>query len=187
MSTTEKNTTRVITGEVRLSYLNILEPKSINGSDPKYSVSLLISKEDTKTIEAINKAVEAAKQTGISKWGGKIPPKLKLPLRDGDEERPDDEAYAGHYFVNANSAQKPGLINSRLNPILDSTEVYSGMYGRADINFYAFNANGNRGIACGLSNIMKTKDGEALSGRESAETAFAAYAETANDEEDFLN
>lgn len=177
--------TKVVTGIVRFSYANVFEPKSINGSEPKFSVSLLIPKSDTKTIAAINKAIEAAKQAGIGKFGGKIPAKLKTPIRDGDIDRPEDEAYAGHYFINANSSQRPGIVDKNLNPIMDTTEFYSGCYGRADINFYAFNTNGNKGIACGLNNLMKTADGEALAGKASAEVAFAAFANN-TDDEDFL-
>lgn len=182
MANETMNNTKVITGEVRFSFLNVFEPKSINGSDPKYSVSLLIRKDDEKTIKAINNAIEAAKQAGLAKFGGKIPAMLKLPLRDGDIERPDDEVYAGHYFINANAGQKPGLVYKNGQPIIDSTELYSGCYGHASINFYAFNSNGNRGIACGLNHLMKTKDGESLGGRSKVEDDFAGLI----DEEDFL-
>lgn len=165
--------TKVVTGEVRFSYVNVFEPKSINGSDEKYSVSLLIDKRDTKTIEAIERAIEAAKQAGVAKFGGKIPPVLKLPLRDGDTERPDDENYAGKMFVNANCKTKPGLIEKNGMEIIDATEFYSGCYGKASVTFYAFNYNGNKGIACGLNNIMKTRDGEPLGGRSRAVDDFA--------------
>ncbi len=165
--------TKVVTGEVRFSYVNVFEPKSINGSDEKYSVSLLIDKRDTKTIEAIERAIEAAKQAGVAKFGGKIPPVLKLPLRDGDTERPDDENYAGKMFVNANCKTKPGLIEKNGMEIIDTTEFYSGCYGKASVTFYAFNSNGNKGIACGLNNIMKTRDGEPLGGRSKATDDFA--------------
>ena len=165
--------TKVVTGEVRFSYVNVFEPKSINGSDEKYSVSLLIDKRDTKTIEAIERAIEAAKQAGVAKFGGKIPPVLKLPLRDGDTERPDDENYAGKMFVNANCKTKPGLIEKNGMEIIDTTEFYSGCYGKASVTFYAFNSNGNKGIACGLNNIMKTRDGEPLGGRSRAVDDFA--------------
>jgi hypothetical protein len=165
--------TKVVTGEVRFSYVNVFEPKSINGSDEKYSVSLLIDKRDTKTIETIERAIEAAKQAGVAKFGGKIPPVLKLPLRDGDTERPDDENYAGKMFVNANCKTKPGLIEKNGMEIIDTTEFYSGCYGKASVTFYAFNSNGNKGIACGLNNIMKTRDGEPLGGRSRAVDDFA--------------
>lgn len=165
--------TKVVTGEVRFSYVNVFEPKSINGSDEKYSVSLLIDKRDTKTIEAIERAIEAAKQAGVAKFGGKIPPVLKLPLRDGDTERPDDENYAGKMFINANCKTKPGLIEKNGMEIIDTTEFYSGCYGKASVTFYAFNSNGNKGIACGLNNIMKTRDGEPLGGRSRAVDDFA--------------
>ena len=102
--------TKVITGKVRASFVHIFEPQSINGSEPKYSCSLIIPKSDTETIGKIKAAIEEAKQSGVSKWGGKMPPNLKMPLRDGDLERPDDPAYADAFFVNANSREKPGVV-----------------------------------------------------------------------------
>ena len=174
MSTAKKATTKVVTGIVRLSYANVWEPASINGSKPKYSVSLIIPKGDTKTITDINAAIDAAIQEGAAKFGGKIPNKaaLKLPLRDGDIER-DDDAYKGSYFVNANSTTAPEVVDRSLQRILDRNEVYSGCYARVSINFYAFNSNGNRGIACGLGNIQKVRDGEPLGGKTSAADDFA--------------
>lgn len=164
--------TKVITGKVRMSYANVFEPKSINGSDPKYSVSLIIPKSDKVTIEKIKAAIETAKKEGITKLGGKIPANLKTPLRDGDIDRPDDEAYANSYFINANSTVRPGIVDANLQSIIDTTEFYSGCYGRASIVFYAYNANGNKGIACGLQNLQKLEDGEPLGGRSRAEDDF---------------
>ena len=171
---TQKSNTKVVTGIVRLSYEHVWEPASINGSNPKYSVSLIIPKSDTKTIVAINAAVDAAIKDGVAKFGGKVPPKgaLKLPLRDGDAER-DDEAYKGAYFVNANSTTAPQIVDRAVQTILDRAEVYSGCHARVSINFYAFNTNGNKGIACGLGNIQKVRDGEPFSGRTSAADDFA--------------
>ena len=166
--------TKVVTGVVRLSYANVWEPASINGGTPKYSVSLIIPKDDEKALAAINAAIDAAIQDGVSKFGGKIPNRaaLKLPLRDGDIER-DDEAYKGSYFVNANSTTAPQIVDRAVQPVLDRGEVYSGCYARVSINFYAFNTNGNRGVACGLGNIQKVKDGDPLSGKSSAVVDFA--------------
>ena len=146
----------------------------MNGSNPKYSVSLIIPKSDTKTIAAINQAIDNAIRDGAAKFGGKIPPKgaLKLPLRDGDTER-EDEAYRDAYFINANSTTAPQIVDRSVQPILDRSEVYSGCYARVSINFYAFNSNGNRGIACGLGNIQKVRDGEPLGGKTSAADDFA--------------
>ena len=168
------NTTKVVTGIVRLSYEHVWEPASINGSNPKYSVSLIIPKDDVKTIAAINQAVDNAIKDGAAKFGGKIPPKgaLKLPLRDGDTER-DDEAYRNAYFVNANSTTAPQIVDRAVQPILDRNEVYSGCYARVSINFYAFNSNGNKGVACGLGNIQKVRDGEPLGGKTSAADDFS--------------
>ncbi len=175
MSKTVKNPTKVITGIVRLSYANVWEPKSINGGKEKYSVSIIIPKDDKKTLDAIKKAIDAAIEEGRGKFGGKIPNKaaLKLPLRDGDIDRSDDEAYADSYFVNANSITPPQIVDMDINPILERSEVYSGVFARVSINFYAFNTNGNRGIACGLGNIQKVRDGEPLGGRTDAAVDFA--------------
>lgn len=181
-----KNPTRVVTGEVRLSYANLFEAKSIQGSKPKYSVSIIIPKSDKVTLAKIEAAIDAAIEAGTAKFGGKRPNKaaLKLPLRDGDTER-DDPAYEGAMFVNANSTTPPQVVDESLSPILDRSQVYSGCYGRASITFYAFNTNGNKGIACGLGNVQKLRDGEPLGGGHvSAEEDFAAFS-TAN--EDFLN
>ncbi|WP_029502400.1 DUF2815 family protein [Lachnoclostridium phytofermentans] len=181
------NPMKVITGpETRWSYANVWEPKSINGGTPKYSVSLIIPKSDTKTVEKIQSAIQAAYDEGQGKLkgNGKSVPALsvlKTPLRDGDAERPDDPAYADSYFINANSAVAPGIVDVDRQPIIDRSEVYSGVYGRASINFYAFNSNGNKGIACGLNNLQKVKDGEPLGGKSRAEDDFA----TENDD-DFL-
>lgn len=185
-----KNPMKVITGkDTRWSYANVWEPKSINGGTPKYSVSLIIPKSDTATVKAIKKAIEAAYKEGEAKLKGNsrsIPPleAIKTPLRDGDLERPDDEAYKNSYFINANSTTPPGIVDANVQPILTRSEVYSGVYGRASINFYAFNSNGNRGIACGLNNLQKIRDGEPLGSRATAESDFADFAD---DDDDFLS
>lgn len=183
---TNQNPTRIVTGEVRLSYANVWEPNSIQGGKPKYSVSLIIPKSDTATITAIEKAVDAAIEQGIGKFGGKRPNKaaLKLPLHDGDIER-DDEAYANAYFLNANSLTAPQIVDEHVAPNLDRAEVYSGCYTRVSLSFYAFNTNGNRGTACRLVNIQKIRDGESLGGgRVSTETDFGAFTPA---DDDFLN
>ena len=185
---TVKNPMKVITGpDTRWSYANVWEPKSINGGAPKYSVSLIIPKSDTRTVAKIKDAIEAAYREGESKLkgNGKSVPALsviKTPLRDGDLERPDDAAYANAYFINANATSAPGIVDADLNPIMTRSEVYSGVYGRASITFYAFNSSGNKGIACGLNNLQKMRDGEPLGGKASAESDFATDAE-----EDFLD
>ncbi|QGG47325.1 DUF2815 family protein [Heliorestis convoluta] len=158
---------------VRFSYANVHQPVSVNGSDLKYSVSIIIPKSDKKTIKKVNDAIQKVKQENKDKFGGKIPANLKTPLRDGDVDREGDEAYANAYFINANSKIKPGIVDADLNPILDQSEFYSGCFGRVSITLYPFNVNGNRGIAAGLQNIMKTEDGEPLGGRSSAENDFS--------------
>lgn len=165
--------TKVVTGKVRLSYANLFVATAISeDQEKKYSVSLLIPKTDKVTLKKIAKAIENAKLDRAAKWGGKVPANIKTPLRDGDLERPDQSEYAGHYFINASSKMKPGVVDLNLNPVLDSEEVYSGCYARASINFYAFNVSGNRGIAAGLNNIQKIADGDYLGGRARAEDDF---------------
>ena len=190
MADTNKNTqnnasqTKVVI-PCRISFANIWEPKSINGSEEKYSVSCIIPKDDKKTLAKIHKAVEAAKEAGKSKkWGGKIPPNIKLPLRDGDIDRPDDDAYENAFFINATSKDAPQIVDRKVQPILDPMDCGSGDYCNVSVNFYAFNANGNRGIAAGLGNIQKIKDGERLAGRASAASDFSEVEEA--DDEDVL-
>ncbi|AGL03759.1 DUF2815 family protein [Desulfoscipio gibsoniae] len=183
-----KNPMKVITGpNTRWSYANVWEAKSINGGTPKFSVSLIVPKSDTKTVAKIKAAIEAAYREGEAKLKGNgktVPPlsAIKTPLRDGDTERPDDPAYANAYFVNANSTTAPGIVDADRQPILERSEVYSGVYGRASINFYAYNSSGNRGIACGLNNLQKIRDGEPLGGKSRAEDDFATA-----DDDDFLS
>lgn len=185
------NPMKVITGkDTRWSYCNVWEAKAINGGTPKFSVSLLIPKKDTVTVNKIKAAIEAAYREGEAKLKGNgktVPPltAIKTPLRDGDAERPDDPAYAGHYFLNANSATAPGIVDADCQPILTRSEVYSGVYGRASISFYAFNSSGNRGVACGLNNLQKIRDGEPLGGRASAESDFSDFDD--EDDDDFLS
>lgn len=170
-----ENSTKVVTGKVRFCYANVFEPTALNDGDtPKYNICILIPKTDTKTLDAINKAIEAAKVAGkakIADKNGKIPSTLKTPLRDGDEERSDDPAYEGMMFINANSTRKPSIVDKDLNPIMSQEEFYSGCYGRASINFYAFNVQ-SKGIAAGLNNLQKLEDGEMLSGGSTAEEDF---------------
>lgn len=182
--------TKVITGRNTIfSYLTINEPKApLGGGTPKYSASLIIPKSDKVTINKVRAAIQAAYEEGASKLKGNgksIPPlsTLKTPLRDGDIERPDDPVYKNCWFINANSVTKPGVVDANLNPIIDPSELYSGIIGRASINFYAFNSNGNKGIACGLNNLQKLADGTPLGGHSRAEDDFAGL----DDDEDFLS
>jgi hypothetical protein len=176
---TDKNAasaTKVVTGEVRLSYVHLWEPYAQNADqEPKYSVALLIPKEDKATLSKIRKAQAAALEAGLaSKFNGKKPPNLKNTLRDGDEEMDLEKnpEYAGHYFMNVNSKTKPGIVDRSVKPIEDSSEVYSGCYARVSINAFAYNTSGNKGISFGLNHVQKLRDGEFLGGRSKAEDDF---------------
>ena len=150
--------TKVITGIVRLSYVYVWEPK-----------------DDLATLKKINDAVDAAIEEGLSKFGGKRPNKeaIKLPLRDGDTER-DDPAYANSYFLNASTKTPPQIVDKNVEPIMNQGEIYSGVYARVSLNFYAFNSSGNKGVAVGLGNIQKIRDGEPLGGRTTAAEDFGS-------------
>lgn len=163
------STTKVITSKVRFSYANVFEPTAMEeGKEKRYNISILIPKKDKALLKKIEDAIQCALEEGKGKFGGSIPKKYKHPLRDGDEERPEDETYAGHFFINANSNRKPGIVDADLNPIMDKEDFYSGCYGRASVNFYAFNTAGNKGIAVGLNNLQKLEDGEHLGGTASS-------------------
>lgn len=178
------NATKVVV-PCRISFANIWEPKSINGSEEKYSVSLLISKDDKTTLTKIHKAIEAAKESAKSKkWNGKIPANLKLPIHDGDIDRPDDENYAGCFFFNATSKDAPQIVDRKVQPIIDPMECGSGDYCNVSVNFYGFAASGNKGVAAGLQNIQLVRHGERLAGKPSAASDFVAI--EGEEEEDTL-
>jgi len=162
--------TRVTTNEVRFSYANVFEAKAMQpGQDAKYSIAVLIPKKDKETLKLIKEACEAA---AAKKFGAKMPARLKMPLRDGDEEKPDDDTYAGHYFLNASSKARPTIVDESLSPIMSQDEFYSGCYGRIALNFFGFDTSGNKGVGCGIGNIQKLHDGDKLSGGVSAAADF---------------
>ena len=179
----KRTNTKVTTGKCRLSYAHLFEASSIEGNDPKFSTAILIPKTDIETIKAIKEATIEAAEMGKAKLGKYVLATLKTPLRDGDIEHPDDENYKGMYFLNASSKNRPGVVDSNVHPILDASEIYSGCYGRLTINFYAFSASGNKGIAAGLGNVQKLAEGESLGGFTRAEDDFETV-ETSN--ADFL-
>lgn len=176
--------TKVVFGPCRLSYTHVFTKYAPDGDtdNGKYMTNVLIPKSEKETVKALQQAIEAAKKSGIvSKWGGKEPKNLELPLRNGDTDK-DDEVYEDCFFINAKSSTRPGICDKNKNPIVDEEEIYSGVYAYVSVSFYPYDKNGNRGIACGLNNIMKFKDGERLGGRTSAENDFADI--DAEDDED---
>ena len=179
MTTKVQPATKVITGKVRFSYTYVFEPRAMEGQDAdkaRYSVTLLIPKSDTATLSKIKAAVAAAKETGKALWHGGTPPKLPVPLHDGDGVRESGDPYGpeckGCYVITASSKTQPQIVDSSLNQIMDKNEFYSGCYGKASVNFYPYSVSGKRGIACGLGNLLKLEDGEHLDGRSSAEEDF---------------
>ncbi len=163
--------------EVRLSYTYLLTPRAQNeGDDPTYSTAILIPKTDKDTIKAIQAAITEALTDGVSKkWGGKRPGNLRNPLRDGDTDRPDDEVYAGHYFLNAKGPrggkEQPILMDKDGRETDSASIIYSGVHARVSLQFYPYDTNGNRGVAAGLTAVLSTGEGEALGNVVTAETA----------------
>lgn len=175
MSSSKDNKPTKVRIPCRICFANLYVPKAIRDSEPKYSVSCLIDKKDTATIERVREAIDAAMEKGQEKyWHGKLPAKLKGALHDGDIERPDDESYANCYFVNALSKEKPQVVDRNVRPIEDPMMVYSGCFCNVTVNFYPFDVTTNRGIAAGLGNVQFVRDGERLAGKASAKADFEA-------------
>lgn len=171
--------TKVTTSECRTSYVKLDKPslpQGVTEGTPKYSTVLLIPKSDTKTYEALRSAEEAAIKIGINKsWGGEKPHKLSSILHDGDTEADlkKNPEYAGHWYMSVSNPQRPGVVDKNLQPIMDGSDLYSGMWVLAALNAYPFNRQGNRGVSFGLNNLVKWRDDEALAGGASAESDFA--------------
>ena len=172
----EKNVLKVVTGpKCRMSYANVWEAKAMQGQEAKFSVAILVPKSDKVTVQKIKDAIAAARAQGKEKFGkGWDTNALGLPLHDGDEEKPDDPAYAGHFYFNASSKSRPQIVDADINPIMDQDEFYSGCYARASVNFYAYN-NVKKGVGVGLNNLMKTADGERLGGGSTAAEDFGQF------------
>ena len=182
--------TKVVTGEVRLAYANLLVPRSpAPNAEPKFSTVLLIPKTDKKTLRAIDKAIAAAAEEGKHKaFNGKVPAKLKTTLRDGDEEADLERnpEYEGMMFMNVSSKTRPGLVDRGLQTIDDASEVYSGMYARVSINAFAYNYQGSKGVSFGLNNVQKLRDGEAFAGASKASDDFDALDDEDGDDDDLI-
>ena len=164
---------KVVFGPCRLSYTHVFNKYAPDGNtdDGKYMTNVLIPKDEKETIKAIQSAIEAAKKSAIvSKWSGKEPKKLDMPLRDGDEK--EDDIYEGKFFLNAKSNTRPGIVDKHKVPIVDEEEIYSGVWCIVSVTFFGYDVSGNKGVACGLNNLMKFKDDERLGGRVSADADF---------------
>lgn len=172
--------------EVRLSYTNLLTPRAQDDAKPDvltYSTAILIPKEDKETVEAIKTAIKEALDEGVvSKWNGKRPANLKNPLRDGDAERPDDEVYAGHFFVNAKGPrggkEQPILLDADGDATTSETVIYSGVHARVSLQFYPFDVSGNRGVACGVSAVLSTGKGDPLGNTVTVSSARSEFGVT---------
>lgn len=163
---------------VRFSYCNLFQPQARPGQDPKYSTTVLVPKSNTAAKAAIDAAIAEALEYGVSKrWNGVRPPQPAICVHDGDGPRPSDGQPFGEecrncWVFTASSKQAPFVVDANVQPIINPTEVYSGMWGNVNVNFFPYNSNGKKGIGCGLNGVQKIGDGEPLSGRVTAEEAF---------------
>lgn len=169
-----KGATSRIVIPCRFAYLNCWRPVSQYNGVQKYTVAAVVDKNDRETIMQIEDAIEYVKNQSLQLWGGRIPMNLRSPLHDGDEEKPDNSVFKNSYYINAKSKDAPQVVDSRVQPITDQTEVYSGCYGRVSITLYSYNFGGAKGIAAWLGNIQKLKDGDRFSAKILARDDFIA-------------
>ncbi len=189
----ETISTKVTTGKIRLSYFHGWEPVAPKGStEKKYSTSALIDKDDKLTLGRINKVVDALKEQAKEKYGGKLPKGFKLPLKDGDQDKDDnDENYEGKFFLTATNKNPPGIVSlekdasGKYKEITDQSEVYSGCHARISLNFFLYD-NVGKGIGVSLLNIQKISDGEPFANRSKPDDDFAEEFEL-GDEDDFMS
>lgn len=184
---TTASATKVVTGTVRLSYVHLFEPYAQDSNDEeKYSCVLLIPKSDKRTLKKIEDATKAAAEQGkSSKFDGSIPKNLQTTLHDGDEEGDLEKnpEYEGHMYMSVSSKTKPGIVDQNVDPVMDSTEVYSGCYARVSINAFPYNYKGKKGVSFGLNHVQKVKDGDFLGGRSRAEDDFEALDDEGGDDD----
>lgn len=188
MTVYQNDPMKVLTGEVRISYANLTTPRAAQqGGEPKYSVTLLIPKTDVATKADIDAAIQTAANEALSKvWNGARPPQLRVPIYDGDGVRPSGVPFGdeckGHWVMTASTKNKPQVVGiDNINCELAPADIYSGMYARVTIRFFGYSNSGNKGVGCGLGNVMKTRDGEALSGSASAAVDFAGLGTAASE------
>lgn len=172
---------KVLTGEVRLSYEHLSAPyanPNQPGAEPKYSTTMLIPKADVATKAEIDEAIRYVYEQAVANdWKGARPQLRSALIYDGDGLRNDGSKFgpecAGHWVITASTKRKPQVVDiSNINCELAPQDIYSGMYARVTLNFFAFNSNGNKGVGCGLGNVMKTRDGDPLAGGASAASDF---------------
>lgn len=181
--------TKVVFGPCRLSYVYVFEKYNPENKPDggKYMASVLIPKTEKQTLAAVRKAIEEARREAVvKKWGGKEPKKIDLPLRDGDDREKDIEDYEGHFYLNAKTSTRPGLVGKDRQPITDEEEIYSGVWAYVSVSFFGYSASGNTGVGCGLNNIMKFKDGDRMGGWVSPGSDFEGVDPEADTDDDDL-
>lgn len=173
----------ITTGVVRASFVHVFQPQTPpGGGEPKYQITLLIPQNDTQTLNALNAEIERVKQANAQQFGGQMTG-LKIPLYDGDGAMPSGGSWGeecrGHMVLRASSKDQPAVVDTNMQPVLNPSDIYSGCYVRASVNFFTYNQPMNKGVGCGLNAVQKISDGEPLANRVTPEEAFGganAYA-----------
>ena len=172
-------TTKVVTPEITCSFPYLFEVSDYTG---KYGLSIPIPEDEKEFIKKLNNCIGNAAE---NKWGKtsrkEIGKKIASPLRSGNDEKGDDEVYQDTVFFSANSNKRPGVVDKGVNPVMDQEDVYPGCIIRASVIFYAYDFKGKKGVACGLQNVMKVKDGTPLGGKSNPADDFGEYADTSFD------
>ncbi len=178
------NPTTITIGECRLSYCNVFQPQAPTNNpqaEPKFSVTILVPKSNTQAKAAMDAAVNAAIEAGVTaKWSGVRPPVPSICIHDGDGVRPSDgQAFGAEckgcwaFTASSKADRPPFVVDAQVQKIINPAEIYSGCYGNVSVTFFAYNSAGKKGVGCGLNGIQKTRDGEPLGSRVTAEEAFS--------------
>lgn len=168
----EKVNARVVLQDVILSFPRLFQADEKG----KFSVSLVLL-----TATEVKKLADAALTVAKSVYGEKASAmlasgELKCSLRtqEWDVKKKGYDKVSGIAFVNARSNQRPGVVDSGLNKVVDAEEVYAGRHANASVTAFYYPPNeGNDGIGFGINNVQLTKHGERLDTRIEAEDEFA--------------
>lgn len=158
--------------KARLSFPNLFQARGFEGQEAKYGCTLIFDKAAQATPEfAAMKA--AAGAAAKDKWGDKLPSNLRNPIRKCEEKDSYNvPEFEGCVFINVSTKQKPGVVDEKVQPIIEEGEIYGGCYVRCTLSVYAYDMSGNKGVSFGLRNVQKVGDGDSFGGRSRPENDF---------------
>ena len=173
--------------DVRLSYVNLFQPKPPFNNpqgDPKFSVTILVPKTNQAAKALIDQEIAQAIEDGVvSRWNGVRPPQPAICVHDGDGPRPSDGLAFGAecrgcwvFTASCKADRPPFVVDEYVQPILDPTKMYSGVWANVSVTFFAYSNAGKKGIGCGLNGVQRLRDGEPLGSSVTAQDAFKPVA-----------